>query len=55
MCRLNILIILFKTKTMAQQKGIIPLKGTIGGITFYKSKDGYIARGKGWIGCQPNS
>jgi hypothetical protein len=32
---------------MAQQKGIIPLKGTIGNITFYKSKDGYLAREKG--------
>ena len=34
---------------MAQQKGIIPLKGTIGNITFYKSKDGYLAREKGGI------
>lgn len=32
---------------MAQQKGIIPLQGTIGNITFYKSKDGYLAREKG--------
>jgi hypothetical protein len=32
---------------MAQQKGIIPLKGTIGNITFYKSKDGFLAREKG--------
>jgi hypothetical protein len=31
---------------MARQKGIIKLKGTIGDITFYKSKDGYIAREK---------
>lgn len=31
---------------MAQQKGILPLKGTIGNITFYKSKDGYMAREK---------
>lgn len=31
---------------MAQQKGIIPLKGTIGNINFYKSKDGYLAREK---------
>ena len=29
---------------MAHQKGIIKLRGTIGDITFYKSKDGYIAR-----------
>lgn len=32
---------------MAQQKGIIPLKRTIGNITFYKSKDGFMAREKG--------
>jgi len=31
---------------MARQKGIIKLKGSIGDITFYKSKDGYIAREK---------
>ena len=31
---------------MAQQKGILPLKGTIGNLTFYKSKDGYLARKK---------
>ena len=34
---------------MAQQKGILPLKGTIGNITFYKSKEGYLAREKGGI------
>lgn len=34
---------------MAQQKGIIKLNGTIGGITFYKSKDGYLAREKGGV------
>ncbi len=34
---------------MAKQKGIIPLKGTIGNITFYKSKDGYLAREKGGV------
>ena len=32
---------------MAKQKGIIKLKGTIGDITFYQSKDGFIAREKG--------
>jgi hypothetical protein len=36
-------------KIMAQQKGILPLKGTMGNITFYKSKDGYLAREKGGI------
>ncbi len=34
---------------MAKQKSIIRLDGTIGGITFYKSKDGYLAREKGGI------
>jgi hypothetical protein len=34
---------------MAQQKGIIPLRGTIGNITFYKSGDGYLAREKGGV------
>jgi hypothetical protein len=37
---------------MAQQKGILPLRGTIGNITFYKSKDGYLAREKGGIDAQ---
>jgi len=34
---------------MAQQEGIVPLKGTIGNITFYKSRDGFLARGKGGV------
>lgn len=34
---------------MAQQAGIIPIKGTIGNITFYKSADGYLVREKGGI------
>lgn len=34
---------------MANQKGIIKLGGTLGGITFYKTKDGYMAREKGGI------
>lgn len=34
---------------MARQKGIIKLKGTIGDITFYKSQDGDLARGKGGV------
>lgn len=35
---------------MARQRGIIKLKGTIGGITFYKtSLDGHLAREKGGI------
>ena len=31
---------------MARQKGIIKLKGTIGDISFYKTSDGHLARGK---------
>lgn len=31
---------------MAKQIGIIKLKGTIGGITFYKTADGHLAREK---------
>jgi hypothetical protein len=31
---------------MAEQKGIMKIKGTIGDITFYKSKDGYRVREK---------
>lgn len=34
---------------MAKQSGIIRLKGTIGGISFYKSSDGYLAREKGGV------
>lgn len=35
---------------MAKQKGIIKLKGTMGDITFYKTKDGgYIARERGGV------
>ncbi len=34
---------------MARQKGIIKLKGTIGDLSFYKSKDGYLAREKGGV------
>lgn len=34
---------------MAKQKGLIKLKGTLGDITFYKTKDGFLAREKGGI------
>jgi hypothetical protein len=34
---------------MARQKGIIKLEGTIGDITFYKSRDGHLAKEKGGI------
>jgi hypothetical protein len=38
-----------KQKIMAKQKGIIPIEGTIGNITFFKSKDGYMVREKGGV------
>lgn len=31
---------------MAKQKSIIKLEGTIGGITFLKTSDGYLAKEK---------
>lgn len=31
---------------MARQKGILKIKGTIGDITFYKTKDGYLVKEK---------
>src|SRR5690606_17136741 len=34
---------------MAQQDGIIKIQGTLGGITFYKTRDGYLVREKGGI------
>jgi|SRR5665213_13618 len=34
---------------MAKQSGIVPLEGTIGNITFYKSKQGFLAKGNGGI------
>lgn len=34
---------------MARQKSIIKLDGTIGGITFYKTQDGYLAKEKSEI------
>jgi hypothetical protein len=37
---------------MAKQKGIFPIKGTLGNITFYKSKDGYLVREKGGVDAQ---
>lgn len=37
---------------MARQKSIMKLQGTIGGITFYKSKEGYLAREKGGISAE---
>ncbi|WP_121667555.1 hypothetical protein [Mesonia aquimarina] len=37
---------------MAKQTGIIKLNGTIGGISFYKTGDGYLAREKGGVSAQ---
>lgn len=34
---------------MARQTGVIKLKGTIGGVSFYKSRDGHLAREKGGV------
>ena len=34
---------------MAKQSGIIKLKGTIGDIAFYKTRDGHLARAKGGV------
>ena len=34
---------------MARQKGIIKLKGSIGDVSFYKTKDGYLAREKSGV------
>jgi hypothetical protein len=34
---------------MARQKGIIKIEGTVGDLTFYKSKDGHLVREKGGV------
>jgi len=34
---------------MARQKGLVKLDGTLGGVTFYKTQDGYLAREKGGV------
>lgn len=34
---------------MARQKGIIPIEGTLGNITFYKTKDGHLIKQKSGI------
>lgn len=34
---------------MARQKGIIQIEGTVGNMTFFKSKDGYMVREKGGV------
>ncbi len=37
---------------MAKQKGIIKIHGTVGDLTFYKSKDGYIVKEKSTISAE---
>jgi hypothetical protein len=37
---------LLKSKKMARQKGIIKIKGTVGGMSFYKTQDGDLVREK---------
>ena len=37
---------------MPKQRGIIKLDGTIGDITFYRTKDGYMAREKGGVSAE---
>ena len=37
---------------MAKQKGIIKLEGTIGDITFHKTRDGYIAKEKSSVSAE---
>lgn len=37
---------------MAKQSGILPLEGTIGNISFFKTKDGFLARQKGGVSAQ---
>lgn len=34
---------------MPKQKGILPIQGTTGNLTFYKTKDGYAVRAKGGV------
>lgn len=37
---------------MAKQTGILPIEGTIGNLTFFKSKDGYLVRSRGGISAE---
>lgn len=37
---------------MAKQKGIFKVEGTIDEVTFYRSKDGYMVRGKGGVSAE---
>lgn len=42
----------FKLLIMARQKGLIKLRGAIGDLTFFKTKDGYLARESGGVDRQ---
>ncbi len=37
---------------MAKQKGVLPIQGTIGNLTFFKSKDGYMVKNKSSISAE---
>ena len=37
---------------MAKQEGLIKLKGTVGDLSFYKTKDGHLARMKGGVDAE---
>lgn len=41
-----------KKTIMAQQKGILPVRGTIGNLTFFKSRDGFGVRQKGGVDAE---
>ena len=34
---------------MARQTGLVKFNGTLGGLTFYKSQDGYLVKEKGGV------
>jgi hypothetical protein len=42
-----IFFIILKFTFMPKQEGVVPLRGTMGNITFYRSQDGFLARQKG--------
>ena len=37
---------------MAKQRGVLKIEGTIDDLTFYKSRDGYLVRGKGGVSAE---
>lgn len=38
-----------KNKIMGKQSGVLPIEGTLGNITFYKTKDGYMVKEKSTV------